>query len=89
MVSKNDIISKLKIENLSEDKQDEIIQRFEDLIQRRVFVEAVKVVSNEDIPENKTESEIIDLLRINIPNFDSLVKDVAIKTVDEFVEKMG
>ena len=88
-MQKSEIISKLKIDNLPTEKQDEIIQRLEDLIQRKAVLKMADSLKGQDIPEASTDAETLALLKAKIPNFDALIKNVAVKTVDDFVAKLG
>ena len=88
-MQKSEIISKLKIDNLPPEQQDEIIQRLENIIQRKIALEIANALKGQNIPETGTDTETLKILRSKIPNFDALIKNVAVKTIDDFIGKIS
>jgi len=87
---KKNIISKLGIEKLPQDKIGKIMKKLEENIQRKVVLEILDLLKKED------QEEIINLIEINddkrissflsekIPVIDSLIKATAEAVVREF-----
>jgi GTP-binding protein EngB required for normal cell division len=88
-MQKNDIISKLSIDSLPPEKQEKIINRLENLIQRKVSLKIAELMIDQDIPSTATDAETLTLLKNKIPDFDAIIKTIATETVDTFIEKIN
>ena len=89
MLTKDDIIATLKIYSLPSEKQDEIIQRLESIIQQKVALKTAEVLKDQEIPENSSDEEFLNIMRQKIPHFDQLVKDISVTTVNDFVKAIS
>lgn len=87
---KQNIIKELGIENLSEEKAEEVIARLEENIQRTLVLEALDLLKVDDqqefleIIKTKNDEKIFSFLESRIANFDFLIKAVAESVIKEF-----
>lgn len=91
---KENIVSTLKIKNLSQEKQVEIISRLEKIIRRKVILSITEKLEEKDqnslltLIEFGDDKDVSLFLESRIPHLDLLIKTIAISTVEEFKNKI-
>jgi hypothetical protein len=87
----SNLISDLGLENLPEEKKEELIAKMTEVVLKRIFIETVEKLSEKDqgeyakmIEEKAAPEEMEKFLLEKIPDYDAMVK----KIVDDFKEEM-
>lgn len=86
-----DLFAKLSLTDLSEDKKRELAQQLDQLIQARVALAISEKLSEEanakleDIVDNGTPEQALELIEQNIPDYNDMVGRIAQSTLDELV----
>lgn len=83
---KKTIAVSLGIDNLPEDKQEEIFTRLENIIISRLTSKVVDLLTDED--KKKIEEGDVSAIQNYIPNFNDVVKTVSVEVVEEFKSKL-
>ena len=87
---KQSIIKELGLENLSEEKAEEIMTKLEQNIERALTLEILDLLTVDDqqefmkIAETENNEDIMSFLKLKLPNLDFLTKAVAESVVKEF-----
>jgi len=88
---KKNIIVELGLQNLSQDRQLELLNKMSDLIQKRVLLRAIKSLSVEEKQEfdkilgKENEQEIYRYLIGKVPNIDEITDEEVIKFKEEVI----
>jgi hypothetical protein len=87
---KKNIIHKLGIEDLPLKKAEEVMKKLEDIIERKLVLEILDLLSKEDqkkvlaVIDSSDNKKVSEFLSEKIPAIDSLVKATAESVVKEF-----
>ncbi len=90
---KEEIITKIHIEHLPEQQQDEVIVRIGELIMKRLLLDVADALSMEDLEElkslagDKKTEELFTFLNKHVPNLDELTASASKNIIDQFNEK--
>ncbi len=84
------IIEELGLEKLSKKRQDEILAKIGELILKKIFVEVVEKLDENDkrefekiLAEEKSADEIMEFLSTKIENYDKMVEEIVIKLKED------
>lgn len=90
-IIQQDLIKELGLENLSRDKQEELIIKMTETVLKRIFLETVSKLNEKDqetyaqmIEQQSSPEEMEKFLQEKIAGYDEMVK----KVVDDFKEEM-
>ena len=88
-----DLFSEMGLEDLSEDKKTELVQKWGEIIQKDVVIRLVQEMSEEDkkeldemLAQNKEWEEIYEFLEKKFENLDDIVKEEVQKFQNELAE---
>jgi hypothetical protein len=93
-VLKQTIIEELGLQDLPQEKQDELMAQIGEVVMKRIYLETMESLEKEDqeklidLMEKKPE-EAEGFLREKIPDYDNFVKKVVDDFKAELVEDMG
>ena len=93
---KDEIAKELGLEELSSEKREKILGKMSEALLRRVFLETVENLSNEEdrntlstiLEGNPKIEEVENFVVEKIPNYDNLVAGIVQNFKDEFKENM-
>ncbi len=86
------VIALLGIGNLPLKKQDKVVQKLEENIQRKIVLAALKNLNSDDREalsrkiESNSDGGVYEFLNSTIPNLKSFVEDICVQSVEEFKE---
>ncbi|MDD3498307.1 MAG: DUF5663 domain-containing protein [Candidatus Moranbacteria bacterium] len=91
---KEEIIKELGLENLSDEKQDEILIKIGEIILKKIFIETVDRLSDSDrktfesmLKGGKKADEIEKFLNEKIDDYDKMVEKVVTELKEEMTNK--
>ena len=91
-ILKQNIIIELGLQDLSEERKQELLFRMSDLIQKRVLLRTIKNLSQESrdkfnqLLTEKNDQEAYRLLIHEVPNIEEITDEEVIKFKEEIVE---
>jgi hypothetical protein len=89
--AQSDLFSQLSLQGLSEDKKNELLLQFDQLVEARVALAISEKLSEEannqldGLVESGTPEQVLELIKQHIPDYDELVNKIAQDSLDELV----
>lgn len=90
------LIKALKLENASPEKQDEVVEAIGVLIYQAVITRAMEEIGDDKLDEfekvtdsDPTPEKLIEFFLKNIPNFEEMMHEEAMKIMSDHVEMMN
>ena len=84
-----DLLKKLSLSDLAEDKKNEILQQLDELVETRVALAISEKLSEEantqldNMVETSGPEQILNFIKQHIPDYDEMVGKIAEDTIDE------
>lgn len=87
--AQTDLFSKLSLQDLAEDKKNELLLQLDQLVEARVALAISEKLGEEvnkqldDLVDNGTPDQALELIKQHIPDYDAMVGKIAEDTIDE------
>jgi ATP-dependent Lon protease len=84
-----ELFSKLSLTNLSQARKDELLLQLDELVEARVALAVSEKMSHEanekldDLVDNGTPEQLLDFVKLQIPDYDAMVAKIAEDTINE------